>query len=113
MTRGRATGRLRGQLLGMRTDGGNSRDNFTELELVENRSLSGGVKTDHQNSHLLLPPELVEDLGKRETHGCDSDCGVCLSVGFGLRGRSNLLRGSKCKRNDPERRESKQLIKQW
>lgn len=67
--------------MGTRTDGRNGRDNFTELELVENRRLSGGVKTDHQNSHLLLSPKLVEDLGKRETHGCDSDCDVCLNVG--------------------------------
>lgn len=30
--------------------------NFTELELVQNGGLSGRVKTNHQNSHLLLPP---------------------------------------------------------
>jgi len=50
----------------------NGCDNFTKLQLVENGSLSGSIQTDHQNSHLLLSPETVEDLGKCETH----DCGV-------------------------------------
>ena len=27
---------------------------FTKLELVENGSLTGGVETDHKNTHLLL-----------------------------------------------------------
>ena len=27
---------------------------FTELKLVENGSLTGGVETDHQNTHLFL-----------------------------------------------------------
>lgn len=51
-----------------RTNGGNRGDNFAELELIENRGLSGSVETDHQDSHLLLPPQLVEKLRERETH---------------------------------------------
>ena len=50
------------------TNGGNGGDDFTELQLVENRGLSRSVQTDHQNSHLLLPPQPVEELGEGETH---------------------------------------------
>jgi len=32
----------------------NSRRTFPKLQFVENGSLSGGVKTDHQDTHLLL-----------------------------------------------------------
>jgi hypothetical protein len=32
---------------------GNSGYNFTKLELVKDGGLSGGVETDHQNTHLL------------------------------------------------------------
>jgi len=39
---------------------GNSGDDFAELKLVENGSLSGSVKSDHQDSHLLLSPQPVE-----------------------------------------------------
>jgi hypothetical protein len=38
------------------TDCWNRGNNFTELELVEDSRLSSGIETDHQNSHLLLPP---------------------------------------------------------
>jgi len=37
-------------------------DDFTELQLVEDRGLSGSIQTNHQNSHLLLSPELIEEL---------------------------------------------------
>ena len=53
------------------TNGGNSRDNFTQLQLVKDGGFSGSVQTDHENSHLLLPPQLIKDLGKCETHGGD------------------------------------------
>lgn len=52
------------------TNGGDGCDDFTELELVENGGLSGGVQTNHQNSHLLLPPELVKQLRDGQTHVC-------------------------------------------
>jgi hypothetical protein len=42
--------------LDVETDGGDGSDNFTELELVENSSLSGSIETNHQDSHLLLAP---------------------------------------------------------
>lgn len=38
------------------TDCGDGGNNFTELQLIQNGSLSGSVETDHENSHLLLPP---------------------------------------------------------
>ena len=41
---------------GRRTNGGDGCDNFTKLELVEDGGLSSSVQTDHQDSHLLLPP---------------------------------------------------------
>jgi hypothetical protein len=41
---------------GLRTNGGDRSHDFTELELIQNRGLSGGVQTNHQNSHLLLSP---------------------------------------------------------
>ena len=52
----------------MHTNGGDRSNNLTKLELVENGGLSGGVQTNHQNSHLLLAPELIEKLGKCKTH---------------------------------------------
>lgn len=44
----------------IRTDSGNGGNDFAELELVQNRGLSGCVKTDHQDSHLLLTPQSVK-----------------------------------------------------
>ena len=34
--------------------------NLSELQLVKDGGLSGSIKTNHQNSHLLLPPELIK-----------------------------------------------------
>jgi len=48
--------------LNVETDCRDGCDNFTELQLVQNCSLSGGIQTNHQNSHLLLSPELVKEL---------------------------------------------------
>jgi len=48
--------------LDVEADSGDGGDDFTELELVQNRGLSGSVESDHQNSHLLLPPQLIEEL---------------------------------------------------
>ena len=54
------------------TDCRDGSNNFTEFQLVQDRSFSGSIKTDHQDSHLLLSPELIEQLRERETHisGC-------------------------------------------
>ena len=51
-----------------RTDCGDGGDDFTELQLVEDGGLSGGIETDHENSHLLLSPETVEQTRECETH---------------------------------------------
>lgn len=53
---------------GAHTDGGDGCDDFAELQLVEDGGLSGGVQTNHQDSHLLLAPEPVEQLRECETH---------------------------------------------
>ena len=52
------------------TDCGNGGDDFTELQLVQNGGLSGGVETNHEDSHLLLAPQAVEQLGEGKTHVC-------------------------------------------
>lgn len=49
-----------------RRDGG---DDFTKLQLVQDGGLSGGVKTDHQDSHLLATPESIEQPRESDTHG--------------------------------------------
>ena len=54
------------------TDCGNRCNNFPELQLVEDCSLSRGIQTHHQDTHLLLPPELIEKFRERETHDCGS-----------------------------------------
>lgn len=59
--------------LDVETDGGNGCDDFTKLELVQNGGFTSGIETNHQNSHLLLAPQFVEELGEGETH--DGDCG--------------------------------------
>jgi len=48
--------------LDVETDCGNSCDDFTKLQLVQDCGLSGGVQTNHQNSHLLFSPELIKEL---------------------------------------------------
>lgn len=57
--------------LDVEANGRDSGDNLAKLELVENGGFTGGIETDHENSHLLLPPQLIEQLGKSETHVCD------------------------------------------
>lgn len=42
--------------LNVEANSGDGGDDFAELELVEDGGLSGSIKTDHQNSHLLLAP---------------------------------------------------------
>lgn len=55
------------------TNGRNRGHDFTKLQLVQNGGLSGSIKSDHENAHLLLSPQPVEQLRERETHLC----GVC------------------------------------
>lgn len=54
----------RGQL----TDRGDGGDDFTELQLVQDGGLSGGIKTNHQNPHLLLAPYFIEQPRESQTH---------------------------------------------
>ena len=46
-------------------DGG---DDLAELQLVEDGGLASSVQADHQNTHLLLAPEAIEELRECETH---------------------------------------------
>lgn len=48
--------------LDIEADSGNGGDNLTKLKLVEDGGFTGSIKTNHQNSHLLLPPQSVEEL---------------------------------------------------
>jgi hypothetical protein len=54
--------------LDVEADCGDGGDDFTELQLVQNGGLSGGIETNHEDSHLLLAPQAVEQLGKGKTH---------------------------------------------
>ena len=51
-------------------DGG---DDLTELELVEDGGLPCSVEADHEDAHLLLSEEALEELGEGETHGDDRE----------------------------------------
>jgi len=43
--------------LNIEADGWDSGDDFTKLELVQNGSLTGGIQSDHKNTHLTLPDQ--------------------------------------------------------
>jgi hypothetical protein len=72
--------------LDVEADGRDGGDDLTKLQLVEDGGFTGSIKTDHQNSHLLLPPQLIENLGKCETHDCDSGGEPCERWEIGLKG---------------------------
>lgn len=50
------------------TDGWNGGDDLSELELVQDGRFTGGVESDHQDSHLLLAEEAFEEGGEHVTH---------------------------------------------
>ena len=52
------------------TDGRDGGDNLAQLELVQDGGLTGGIQSDHQDTHLLLAEERAEQLSKRVSHGC-------------------------------------------
>ena len=52
--------------LHIETNSGDSCDDFTELELVENSGLTSGVKTDHEDANLAK--ETLPDFSKQSTH---------------------------------------------
>jgi len=59
--------------LDVESDCWDSGDDLTKLELVEDGGLSGSIQTNHQDSHLLLSPQLIEQLRECKTH----ICGMC------------------------------------
>jgi hypothetical protein len=42
------------------TNSRNCSYNFTQLELIQDGSLTGGIKTDHKDTHLSLAEEVIE-----------------------------------------------------
>ena len=66
-------------------DGGND---FAEFQLVQDSSFSGSVETDHQDSHLSLSPELIEQLRKGETH--IGERGMDVQIADGALGREGV-----------------------
>lgn len=54
--------------LDVEADGGDGGHDLTELELVEDGGLTGGVETDHEDSHVLLTEELAEELAETCAH---------------------------------------------
>ena len=54
------------------TNGRDGGDDLAQLQLVQDGRLSGRVQADHQDTHLLLAPEAIEQLRECETHlgGC-------------------------------------------
>ncbi len=51
------------------TDCGDRSDDFAELELVQDGGLAGSVKSDHEDAHLLLAEEALEQTGEHVSHG--------------------------------------------
>lgn len=50
------------------TNGGDSGDDFTELELVQDGGLTSSIETHHQNPHFLLRKQPAEQLRERQPH---------------------------------------------
>jgi len=50
------------------TDGGDSGDDFSKLELVQDGCLTSSIKTYHQNPHFLLREQPAEQLSERQPH---------------------------------------------
>ena len=51
------------------TDCGDGGDDLSQLELVEDCCFSGCVQSNHQDPHLLLSEEALEQGGEHVTHG--------------------------------------------
>ena len=45
----------------------NGGDNFTQLQFVQNRRLTGGIETHHENALLFLAPA-IKKFSKKSTH---------------------------------------------
>lgn len=59
---------LIGNGLDVEPNGRDCGDILAELELVENRGFTGGIETEHKNTHLLGSEDLAHHLGKLATH---------------------------------------------
>mmetsp|Transcript_6020 Transcript_6020/g.15757 ORF Transcript_6020/g.15757 Transcript_6020/m.15757 type:complete len:262 (-) Transcript_6020:40-825(-) len=55
--------------LHVEANGGDGSHDLAQLELVQDRGLTGGIKSDHKNAHLLLGEQLAQHLAEREPHG--------------------------------------------
>lgn len=53
------------------TDGRDGGDDFTQLQLVEDRRFPRGVQPHHQDPHLLLSNEAFQQIPKNIPHDCD------------------------------------------
>lgn len=60
-----------------RTDGWDGSYNLAQLQLVKDGRFTSGVQADHQDTHLLLAPEAIEELRERKTHLGDVRRGGC------------------------------------
>ena len=78
--------------LDVETDGGDGGDDLSKLQLVKDGSLTGGIESDHQNTHLLLAEEPFERLGEKTAHGC--------CVGGGRNEKKREKRRGKDKKGD-------------
>jgi len=54
--------------LHVETDCGDGGHDLTELKLIQDGGLTGGVETDHKDPHILLAEEAAEELCECRTH---------------------------------------------
>jgi len=54
--------------LDIETNGGDGGDDFSELQFVQDGSFTGGIQSNHENSHLLLPEQPRQQLRNGHTH---------------------------------------------
>mmetsp|Transcript_94033 Transcript_94033/g.196202 ORF Transcript_94033/g.196202 Transcript_94033/m.196202 type:complete len:212 (+) Transcript_94033:64-699(+) len=54
--------------LNVEADGGDGRDDLTQLQFVKDGSLTGGIQPDHQDAHLLLADQSLPNLREGQTH---------------------------------------------
>ena len=54
--------------------------NFSQFEFVENRSFTGGVQTDHENSHLLFGEKPGHQVRDGQSHFVLASSLVCNSL---------------------------------
>ena len=47
---------------------GNRRHNLSQFELVQNSRLSSSIQTHHEDPHLLLPKQALEEIRNTQTH---------------------------------------------